>query len=189
VSNRSLRTIRNGVPEHRDEPALAPYPAPHWATTRDGSAYVHISVFPRTIDELRKLSRDYGDAAVAETHWGCVLTWLMHEPHETDLSNPCRVAMVATHMVHEHDRIRLGWPRHDGYPWNPPALDYLSPDVREEAERVAAETLSDWEKAGKPYMGGTKIKRTYLALVSCPDFSRRYVRPINDNEEQNEPDC
>lgn len=87
-------------------------------------------------------------------------------------------------MVREHDRIRLGWPRHDGKPWDTPKLHFLSPDVREEAELVAAETFSDWERAGKPYMGRDTIKSTYKALVACPAFIACYVRTNDHNREQ-----
>jgi hypothetical protein len=108
----------------------------------------------------------------------------MNGPHEVDLTNPVRVALVAVHMVQEHDRTRLGWPRHDGKQWNPPALDFLSSDVRQEAKRVAAETLADWERCGEAFMGWNKIKHTYQGLVSSPAFRTQYVAPMADNKEQ-----
>ena len=181
----TLQKIRRGVSAaESNQPAPVPNTAPQWAIALDGSRYVSVSIFPRTIDELRTLSREYGEAAIADLRWTCVTVWLMNQPHEIELRNSCRVASVAVRLVHEHDRQRLGWPRHDGGEQPPSALDFLSPDARLEAERVAAETLSDWEKAGKPFMGQSKIKRTYQYLVSCPAFSSAYVRPLNDNEEQ-----
>jgi hypothetical protein len=87
-------------------------------------------------------------------------------------------------MVRDHDRIRLGWPHHEGKEWNSAAFDFLSPDVRHEATLVAAEALSDWESAGKPYMGQRKLKSIYQYVISCPAFRAKYVRPLDDNKEQ-----
>jgi hypothetical protein len=75
-----------------------------------------------------------------------------------------------------HDRARLGLPRHDGKLWDPPALNLLSVDARDEAERVATETAADWTKAGKPFLGESSIKTAYRRLVSSPDFTGKYVR-------------
>jgi hypothetical protein len=86
--------------------------------------------------------------------------------------------MASFPMVHDHSRIISGWPRYDGSAWPPATLDYLSPEVREEALRVAAETLADWKQAGKPYLGQNKIKATYRYLISCPAFIEKYVRPL-----------
>ena len=181
---RTLLAIRQSVPEaDRHEPALAPSNLPQWATARDGSRYVAVSIYPRTIDELRQLCREYGEAAVCDLHWSCVVIWLMNAPDKADLSNPFAVASVAVGMIWERDRTRLAWPRHDGEEWNPPALNFLSPDVRDEAELVAAETLSDWERAGKPYMGRDRIRCTYQHLIGSPDFQKKYVRPLDDNKE------
>lgn len=179
MSGRTLRDIRRDAPEpDRRQPALTPAPTPHWATARDGTAYVYISMFPRTLDELQKQCREFGRAAVADVQWQCVLTWLMNCPHEADLSNPAPVAMTATQLVRDHERVRLGMPRHDGKAWNPPALESVSPAVRQEAELVAAETLEDWRKAGSPHMGRNHYRSSYLSLTSSPAFRSKYVLPM-----------
>jgi hypothetical protein len=108
----------------------------------------------------------------------------MSGPHETDLSNSCQVAIVAVRLVQERDRIRLGWPRHHPAERKQPSLDFLSPEVREEAERVAVETLADWTSAGKPYLGFNRIKTTYQYLVACPEFRDKYVRSAGDTNTQ-----
>ena len=87
-------------------------------------------------------------------------------------------------MARERDRIRLGWPRVSPVERKPLRLEYLSPDVREEAERVAAETLSDWRKAGEPHLGPHRIKTTYQYLVATPAFRNKYVRPADPTNEQ-----
>jgi hypothetical protein len=174
--SRTLKTIRREAPEpDRREPALTRSPEPHWAKARDGTAYVHINLFPRTLDELRKQCREFGDAAVADLKWHCVLTWLMNQPHETDLTNPYRVAQTAVLLVRDQDRVRLGYPRHDGRSWDAPFLDALSPELREEAERTAAETRCDWAKAGRQYLGERAIRLAYKHLVSCPPFASKYL--------------
>lgn len=181
MSKRSLKAIRRDAPvSDRVETALTPT-EPQWAEARDGSRYVRVSIYPRTVDELRRLSREYGEAAETMLLWSCVVSWLMSGPDSADLSNP-GVAGTAISLVQEHDRVRLGWPSPEGKPWKPSALEYLSPAVRAEAEQVAAETLSDWRRAGKPHLGETSIKRTYQYLVSCPAFANKYVRPLDANE-------
>jgi hypothetical protein len=104
----------------------------------------------------------------------------MNGPAESALTNANSVASLSVRLVQDSDRIRLGWPRHDGKEWPPAALEYLSPDVREEAEIVAAETLADWRKAGRPHLGSDRFKATYQYLISCPAFSK-HVRSLADN--------
>ena len=178
MSGRTLRDIRRDAPEpDRRQAALTPAPTPHWATARDGTAYVHISMFPRTLNELQKQCREFGRAAVADVQWHCVLTWLMNGPHEADLSNPAAVAMTAAQLVRDRERVRLGMPRHDGKAWDQPLLDQLSPEVQAEAERTAAETRADWTKAGRQHLGERAIKVGYQHLVACPTFTEKCVRP------------
>jgi hypothetical protein len=177
VSNRTLRNIRQAVPAtDLNEPAFASSPRPHWAKARDGSSYVHVYLYPRTLDELRKHCLDFGEAVVANVRWSCVLRWLMSSPEEADLRNPYTVAQTATLLMRDFDRVRLGMPRHDGATWDPPAIDFLSPEVRQEAELVAAETAADWANAGKPYLGESVIKTTYRHVVSCPAFTDKYIK-------------
>jgi hypothetical protein len=177
VTNRTLRNFRKEAPEtDRNEPALVHTANPHWATARDVTAYVHIYLYPRTLDELRKHCREFGEAAVVDLQWSCVLRWLMSSPHEADLRNPYPVAQTATALVRDHDRVRLGMPRHDGTAWDPPALDFLRPHVRQEAELVAAETAADWAKIGKPYLGEGIIKGAYTHLVACPAFTDNCIK-------------
>jgi hypothetical protein len=109
----------------------------------------------------------------------------MSGEHIAELRNPVHVALTAINLVQEHDRLRFGWPRHDGKERTPPALTFLSPDMRLLAELVAAETLADWRQAGRPFLGRDPLKRTYQYLITCPAFSR-HVRPLaeNDNKEQ-----
>lgn len=172
---RTLRNIRRDAPRgDRGSPALTPSPKP------DASGYVSHSIYPRTLGELRTHSRDYADAAVADALWATVTAWLMNGPHEMDLSNPTAVANLAVSMVRENDMVRLGWPHHAGKEWPLPRLSVLSPDVREEAERVAAETLADWKKAGRPHLGADRVKTTYQYLTACPAFRDRYIKPADD---------
>ncbi len=158
--------------------------APHWATGRNGESYVFVSIYPQTTDELRKLCRDFGEAAVSDYEWGCVTAWLMSGPDASDLRNPLPVTSLAVRMVRDQERICFDWPRHDGGEWNASGLDRLSPDVRAEAILVAAETASDWGQAGRPYSGRRKLNLTYRYLTTCPAFINQYVRPLDDNEDQ-----
>jgi hypothetical protein len=100
----------------------------------------------------------------------------MNVPPQAALSNPSPVVNTAVHLVREYDRYRFGWPTHNGKEWPPSRLDLLSPDVREEALRVAADTLSDWRRAGRPFLEPHRIRTTYQYLVSCPAFIERYIK-------------
>lgn len=128
--------------------------------------------WPRTLDELRQMSRSYGEAAVAEARWGAILGWFLVGPEEGALSNPSSEAWEASRLTREHQHYHLGWPRHDGkeHERPPPALDGLDPVYRQEVERVASETLADWERAGCPSMTLQRLKSTYQHLISSPAF-------------------
>lgn len=188
LAKRTLREIRKGAPEtdrnggpgHVPDPALAPLPLPHWATARNGSKYLHVSLYPRTLNELRKYSREFGRAVARDAEWSCVIVWLMNQPPEADLSNAYAVVQTAVLMVREYDRHRFEYPRPDGSEPQPPALNRLSPEVREEALRVAAETLSDWRNAGRPHLEPRQIKAAYQNLIATPAFIEKYIRNNND---------
>lgn len=83
--------------------------------------------------------------------------------------------------MQEAERVRFGWPRYDGKEHRRPVLEFVSPVVREEAQRVAYETLSDWRRAGRPHLRPESIKRVYRYLVTCPAFISKYVRPEADD--------
>ena len=179
---RTLKAIRQGASSRdRNDPALAPSTAPQWAVARDGTRYVTCRLNPLTLNELRKYSREFGRAAARDAEWACVTVWLMNGPADADLTNPAQVASLSVQLVKEAEAGRFGWPTADGEERSRPALDFLSPEAREEAERTAAETLSDWRRAGRPHLGPDRLKRTYQYLITCPAF-RKYVRPLADNE-------
>jgi len=100
----------------------------------------------------------------------------MNSPPVAALSNPPAVASTAVRMAKEYDRSRFAYPRNDGGDWPAPVLDRLSPDVREEALRVASETLSDWRAAGRPHLEPHRIKASYQYLIACPGFIEKYIK-------------
>jgi hypothetical protein len=116
------------------------------------------------------------------------MTWLMWTPPQADLSNPLDVTLLAVRLVHEWERVRFGWPSHDGKDWPLPALDKLNPEVRPEALVVAAETLSDWRAAGRPHLTPERIKRVYQSLVSSAPFIAKYVQPLQGQTTEQEPE-
>lgn len=157
--------------------ARPPRPVPQLreGTRPDGSRYIPVTIWPRTLADLRLLGRDFGEAAVAEARWGAIGVWFLNG--EEVLRNPSAVAFEAMRLMHGRDRHYMGWPRHDGLPWPMPALDGLSLESRQEAERVAAETLADWQAAGEPYLTPWRIKQTYQFLINSPAFRAKYVVP------------
>lgn len=179
---KTLKAIRQNAPaSDRNDRALIPAKAPEWFTGRDGTAHVHISLYPRTLDELGQMSREFGVAAVAEARWTAITLWFMKEyPSPSGLRNPLPVASEAVLLIREHDRLHLGWPRHNGANPATPVLDGLSLASRQEARLVAAETLADWEAAGSPYLQGHHIKAAYQYLVACPAFRTKYVAAPSD---------
>jgi hypothetical protein len=102
----------------------------------------------------------------------------MNDPPASDLTNDPAVVRTAVRLVREYDRFRFELPRNDGQPTKRPDLDLISPDVRPEALRVAAETLADWRAAGRPHLAPHIIKQSYQLLVSSPAFREKYVQTI-----------
>ena len=172
----NARTLRQIAEGGSDAPPLAPDARPHWATGRDGSRYVIVRLYPRSLNELRKYSRLFGRAVARDAEWSCVTAWLMSDPAEVALSNPFPVVRTVVLMMREYDRYRFEYPRHDGSEPPLPALDRLSPDTRQEALRVAAETLLDWRNAGRPYLTPQRIKSAYQNLIATPAFIAKYIK-------------
>ena len=176
LANRGARYIKRIAEADGIAPPLAPDTQPYWATARDGSRYVAVRLYPLTLNELRKFSRDFGRPAARVAEWHCVTVWLMNVPPAALLSNPPHVVNTAVQLVQEHDRVRFGWPTHDGRELPTARLSSLSPEVQEEALRVAAETLCDWRRAGRPHLQPLRIKSVYQYLVSCPAFASKYLQ-------------
>jgi len=174
---KTLKALRQNAPQQdRNEPPLVPTALPHWHTARDGSRYVAISIYPRTLDELRTMGRDFGEAAVTQARWDAIGVWLWKEcPSPAGLRNPYTVASAAVDMMMGHDRYHLGFPRYDGAEWPTPALDGLTPECQHEVKRVAAETLADWAAAGSPWLDPSRIKTHYQLLTSSPAFRAKYI--------------
>jgi|GEM_PF-6995259 len=172
---KTLKALRQNAPrQDRNDPPLVPTTLPQWQTARDGNRYVAISLYPRTLDELRNMGRDFGDAAVTQVRWNAVGVWLMND-YPPLIRNPFSVAQSAIVMAREHDRYHLGWPHHEGATWPTPELDGLTPDYQREAKRVAIETLADWEAAGSPWLDPSRIKTQYQLLTSSPAFRSKYI--------------
>lgn len=154
-SARTLTALRRDAPKpDRTTPALAPSPAnPNGYKHGPKSTYVPVSLKARTLTELRQwctqnaLSPNISDAAVKDAKWSAVTAWIMWGP--VGLSNPLRVASLSVILSMGDDRARLGYPNAYGANFTSPLIDY-SPDVQAEAIRVAAETLVDWKRAGRP---------------------------------------
>ena len=176
----SARTLKRIAEGGSDAPPLAPDDMPHWATARDGSRYALVRLYPRTLNELRKYSRWFGRAVARDTEWGCVTVWLMNmgvaEADCAALTNPYPLVSKVVLLVREYDRFRFEYPMHDGSEPKPPVLDRLSRDVREEALRVATETLMDWRNAGRPHLGPRQIKSAYQNLIATPAFINKYIK-------------
>ena len=173
---RKARTLRQIAEGCSDAPPLAPDARPHWAIARDGTKYVHVSLYPRTLNELRKYGRYFGRAVARDAEWSCVTVWLMNNPDEADLTSPPPVVRTVVLMMRDYDRYRFEYPRPDGSDPPPPALDRLSPDTRQEALRVAAETLMDWRNAGRPFLTPQRIKSAYQSLIATPAFIDKYIK-------------
>jgi hypothetical protein len=135
-----------------------------------------VRLFPRTLNELRKYSREFGRAVARDAEWSCVTVWLMNNPDEADLTGPPPVVRTVVLMMRDYDRFRFEYPNHDGKSRTSPALDRLSSDTRQEALRVAAETLADWRNAGRPYLTPQRIKSAYQSLISTPAFIDKYIK-------------
>jgi hypothetical protein len=160
---RGLKAIRQEAPEQdRNGPALA--------SSQHYSESVQARFWPRNLKELRKHSREFGKAVLRDVEWSCVTVWLLNQSSDAELRNPPQVVRTVVLMVREYDRFRFNYPRHDGSEARFPTLEYLSSDTRQEALRVAAETLLDWRKAGRPHLDPKRIRAAYQHLISCPWF-------------------
>jgi hypothetical protein len=156
----SLRELRKFASSHDlDTPALKLPPRPEGNPPHGGYAG-SIPYYAQTLDQLRVKCGEHGDAAVADAEWASIYRWLSKSDYDgnRNLSNPLPVVEAVTFMMREHDRARLNYPHRTGRA-SRLALNDLTPESRAEAELVAAETLADWEKAGKPGLTRTGIKK------------------------------
>lgn len=174
---RTLKAIRQNAPEQdRNDAALrlAARPLPPAPLRPNPSAIRYDGPWPETHHELKVWAKDYGEAAVAEALWSSILIWLTNPARvpPVGLTNDITVAANVAEMIREHHRFHLGWPckRLDVLP----ALDRLNLDCRREAERVAAETLADWERLGDPALAKTRIIQAYHMLRISPAWAASY---------------
>ena len=112
--------------------------------------YITVKLRPQSLDELRTVCGQYGDAAVREASWGAVAGFIMGMSPEAQLSNSVAVANGAIHLCRNADRAR-GYPNLSGKP-RLNELPNLSPELQAEAVRVANETVEDWKQAGSPHL-------------------------------------
>lgn len=119
--------------------------------------------YASTLDELRAALGRHGDAAVNVAQWGAIVCWIMGLDTAAQasgiLTNDVRVASVSVGFIAARDREKLNYPVRPGAPAAARTSD-LSAEAKAEAERVAAEAVADWERAGCP-----NITREGLRLV------------------------
>lgn len=128
-------------------------------------AYVVYKMFPDTLDELNSRLGVHGEAGVMDTLWSTVSRWLMNCYGTGALSNPQEVANLAVKLCRAHDRQRLGYPAYSSKPATM-VLDDLNEDNRQEAMRVAAETIVHCQRAGMLVASASDIKFTYQIVTS-----------------------
>ena len=158
---RTLKIIReNAPPQDRNLPALASLPS---------KPFVRHNFYASTLDELRDKCGPHGEAAVQEALWCMVMVWLMREASddETALTNPMRVATTSVMLVQTNDRVRLGYPSGIDAKPHDDRLPALSQDCQAEARLVAAETMTDWERAGRPGITANRIKQVHQFVMAC----------------------
>jgi hypothetical protein len=124
------------------------------------------------LEQLRVKCREYGEAAVIDAKWTAIGSWLMKSGYDapSQLRNPYRLVSAVISMCREQDRARTGYPHWKGGTFRL-ALDELSPDSREEALRVAEETVADWEKVGRPGLTAKRFKTVQQHIHSA--FARK----------------
>lgn len=168
----TLKALRQQAPvQDRNDPALT-------RPVVDRGRHTAVRLLPRTISDLREMSRDFADAAIAEVAWRAIGTWLMKDhPAPDRLRYPVATASAAVHTIREQDRHSLRWPRYDGNASVPIALDGLTPAQIGEAKAVASDTLNDWEASGCPYLTERTIGDAYRYLAGTPAFIRKYTHP------------
>lgn len=133
--------------------------------------YITVKLRPESLDELRTVCGQYGDAAVREASWGAVSGFLMGMSPEVQLSNSVAVAVGAINLCRNADRAR-GYPNLSGKPQSND-LPNLSPELQADAVRVANETVEDWKQAGSPHLSRA-IASTHETIAV---YQRRHPSP------------
>lgn len=129
------------------------------------SSFVKYNIFPETLDELMARLGEHGEAGAINVLWGAVTRWLLRSYGDDVLSNPYAVASLAVTLCCAHDRKRLGYPCYDSKRTTL-VLGDLSEDNRQEALRVAAETIVDCQRAGSLIVTANDVKTTYQIITS-----------------------
>ncbi len=140
------------------------HPAPAYDTA-NRVGWVAYKIFPDTLEDLGSRLGIHAEAGIIDTLWSPVSRWLLKSYGTDQLSNPYDVASLAVRLCMFHDRKRLGFPV---YPDNAIrfALDDLTEDNRQEALRVAAETIVDCQRAGMHEPTAGDIKHTYQLVTN-----------------------
>lgn len=153
----NLKIIRANAPEQdRALPALTPTAPPPRP----------VSLFATTLEELRVKCGKHGEAAVQDFMWSTVLAWTSSVLPTSALTNSGRVVCTSVVLCQNADRVRLEYPSLSGIPPDD-RLARLSPDAQAEARLVAAETLADWERAGRPYLTASRFKMEQQYILAC----------------------
>ena len=154
-----MRLRQEAVPEDRDSLTLTRAPAPAPAGTR------HRSRFARTLDELRERCGDAGAWAVLEARYDAIIVWFMRDGPA--LAHPYEVASTSVALCQEEARYDAGLPRPEGYYSVLPVMRRISPESRDEARRVTADTVRQWEGAGMPHLTPDLITRSHQYILAC----------------------
>ncbi len=162
---RTLAAIRKAAPEQdRSSPALSRKEDPQ-SFRSESTRYVPVDLRPRDLDQLSRMVGPYAEAAGVQAVWGAVSRWLMWQSNNDALSNAIKVASVALVLCVESDAWRLGYPNLSGER-DTPVLHTLTLEAHEEARRVGAETIADWERAGSPHLM-TAIEYIHKYIHAC----------------------
>ena len=121
--------------------------------------------FARTLDELRERCGDAGEWAALDARYIAITVWFMRAMPK--LANPYEVASVSHSLCREEARYASGLPCPEGIYPALPIIRRISPESRDEARQVTADTVRQWEAAGMPCLTPDLITRTHQYILAC----------------------
>lgn len=147
--------VRQQHPQDRHLPPFLPF--------EKAAPYSHPRR-PRSFQELRERLGDYGPLAVCAAELSAVARWVHDDAPE--LSEPVEVAALCVKIAMDEVYSAAELPLQNGKE-RENLMPGFSPEIQDEARRVFSLTFSGWEEAGRPYLSGERISKTYSYTMAC----------------------
>lgn len=155
----NLKQMRRDAPrQDRNEPAFAPLRGVDRRPRLPNR-------LAESLEDIRLLCGDYGDCAEVEARFDAVAAALSTGALPTLPASP-EVVRVSIDLCREEVRHDAGLPPPEG-PRTRPIIRRISPESQDEARRVAADAVREWDRAGRPCLTPERVTRAHQFILAC----------------------